>query len=106
MKFKKRSYIPKREYGRLRGRRSEILVFHALFELQEEGSIKWFHYEDGVGKDFIVTLLSGKDIPLEVKTSQVHAREHQRKNPGIPVVVTEQNPVKAIKRKIKEKLNL
>ncbi len=95
------------EIGRQRGSGAETAVSMAFAEMKKEGEITSFYKTarraDKFQKiDFFVIRINGDKVPLQVKSSFFGAMEHQKKFPGIPVIVVKsQDDTETVKSKIR-----
>ncbi len=93
--------------SRQRGFGAEAAVSMAFAEMKKEGEIANFYKTarraDKIQRiDFFAIRTNGDKVPLQVKSSFFGAMEHQKKFPGIPVVVVKsQDDIETVKSKIR-----
>lgn len=69
------------------GERTEHIAARALETLRTESAIRSFVQLDERGSDFRVVDRDGREVRVQVKTSELGAEEHRQRYPDIPVLV-------------------
>lgn len=78
-----------------RGDFSEQIVERRLTKLKRQGMIRRFRKYDRSGIDYLIQAITGRWLPIQVKTSRGGAFHHrQRYGSDIPVVVTNDHMVR------------
>ncbi|MFH0803553.1 MAG: hypothetical protein V1877_00310 [Candidatus Tagabacteria bacterium] len=93
--------------SRQRGFGAEAAVSMAFAEMKKGGEIASFYKtarraDKFQGIDFFVIRTNGDKVPFQVKSSFSGAMEHQKKFPGVPVIVVKsQDDTETVKSKIR-----